>query len=571
MKKLLGIWSKLCVGLFVSMFLIGVPTAQAVSYLPDSVYISQNENDTCTLACAAMMLRSRAFLSGYNAWDDITENAIRSTAWNPGLRYNFTYSFDGNSISVKYIAKSGVSLSALKDILDDNPEGIVLYCGNFPHAVFVTDYSGDTVYCADPAGNYAGERISLGNSWMGQSRNYGSQTNILSHVTGYWYVSSYEIRTIPRKNVLSGVYVIHSARNDNYVLDIYQNSKANDANIQLYEKQENSSVQKFRIIKWDNDYYCIQSIHSGKWLDVALPIEDKANVKLYYENVADEDFWVFRDAGDGYVYIQNKTGYYLDLENNIAKNNSNISIYSFVNEDNKSQKWRLEDVTDYYDLEDGLYTVSTARDNGYQLDIYENQTENRANIQLYEKEDSTVQLFQFKKQGSYYVIKSVYADKWLDIKYRDDGIIGNNSNVQLWESNNDAEQHWVLENAGDGYVYIRSNADYYLDVQGDKAENNANVQVYRFANNNSQRWRLNRGEHTITYNASGGTGEPSAQTKVYGTSLTLSSAVPIQKDKYFVGWNTKEDGTGDGFKPGATFRLNEDTVLYAIWASPDWC
>lgn len=383
-----------------------------------------------------------------------------------------------------------------------------------------------------------------------------------------------DFRKIPRKNVLSGVYVIHSAHDDDYVLDIKGNSKENDANIQLYHKENNSDVQKFRIIRWDNDYYCIQSVYSGKWLDVARPIEDRANVKLYYDNEADEDFWYFEDAGNGYVYIKNKTGFYLDLENNTAENNSNICIYSFVeklgDEDNKSQKWRLEDVTDYYDLEEGLYTVSTARNDDYQLDIYGNQTGNRANIQLYEKENSTVQLFQFIRKGSYYVIKSVYADKWLDIQYRDDGIIGNNSTVQLWESNNAAEQHWVLEDAGNGYVYMRSNADYYLDVEGDRAENNADVQVYHFADNNSQRWRLNKGEHTVSYHENGGNGAPPEQTKVYGINLTLSATIPTCQDRYFAGWNTSADGAGVAYQPGATFRTNEDTTLYAIWVAPDF-
>ena len=64
-----------------------------------------------------------------------------------------------------------------------------------------------------------------------------------------------------------GVYIIHSAWDDNQVLDIQYDSVENRANIQLYHKV-NSDVQKFRIIKY-GDYYCIQSVYSGKWLDIA--------------------------------------------------------------------------------------------------------------------------------------------------------------------------------------------------------------------------------------------------------------------------------------------------------------
>ena len=549
--------------------------AFATTAINKNVYIKQAGQLTCTLASATMVIRARAQLSGYNDYTSITENDVSKVAWtNAGLSSSFTYTFDGNSITVKKASTGGsISLSDLESILDDHPEGIALYCRgggeatnwSDAHAVFVTDYEDDTIYCKDPA--YSSGRIQLSSSRLGAL--YGGQANILDNTTHYWYISSYSVSpTNPKKNILSGVYVIHSAWDDNYVLDIAGNSKGNNANIQLY-RQENTDVQKFRVIRWDNDSYCIQSIYSEKWLDVALPIENKANVKLFYDTGTPddnpEDHWYFEDAGNGYVFIKNITGLYLDLENNTAENRSNVSLYEFVGKSNKSQKWRLEDVTDYYDAEDGLYTIATARNTDYQLDIYGNKTENRANIQLYEQLDTTVQLFELKRKGSYYVIKSVYADKWLDIKYRDDGTLSNNSTVQLWESNNAPEQQWVLENAGNGYVYIRSNADYYLDVQYDQAKNNANVQVYHFANNNSQRWLLRKAEFSVIYNANGGTGEPLEQTKVYGTVLTLSNEVPVLENRTFVEWNTMIDGSGVSYNPGDSFRANEDTILYAIW------
>ena len=435
----------------------------------------------------------------------------------------------------------------------------------YGHVAFVESVSGSTIYISEYNFNieegYTESTINTSTGLRTDTFPYKKAGYISAKPTGYIYLGS----AAERVSVMSGVYIIHSARNDNYVLDIYQNSTANDANIQLYEKQANSSVQKFRIIRWDNDYYCIQSMHSGKWLDVALPIEDKANVKLYYENEADEDYWYFEDAGDGYVYIKNKTGYYLDLENDVARNNANIQIYSFVDEDNKSQKWRLEDVTDYYDLADGTYMIHSAINNDYVFDISGNSTENRANIQLYKQENTTVQFYQFTKKGKYYVIRSVYADKWLDIHTP----IENNANVQLWESNGAAEEHWVLEDAGNGYVFIRSNADYYLDVQGDQAKNNANIQVYRFAGNNSQKWLLKNIEHKVTFNANGGSGEPSAQTKVLGTELILSKIIPTYDGFTFAGWNSKMDGSGVGYNAGDKYKLDENVTLYAVWITPD--
>jgi len=369
---------------------------------------------------------------------------------------------------------------------------------------------------------------------------------------------------IPRKNVLSGVYVIHSAWDDNICLDIQGDSKENNANIQLYQRVYND-VQKFRVIKWNDDYYCVKSIHNGRWLDAKTPIGDNSNVKLYDTNEDDEDFWYFEDAGDGYVYIKNKTGYYLDVQGDRAVNGANIQLYHFVDENNKSQKWRLEDVTNYYDLSDGTYMIHSAINNDYVFDISGNSTENRANIQLYKQENTSVQFYQFTKKGKYYVIRSVYADKWLDIHTP----IENNANVQLWESNGAAEEHWVFEDAGNGYVFIRSNADYYLDVQGDQAKNNANIQVYRFAGNNSQKWLLKNIEHKVTFNANGGSGEPFAQTKVLGIELILSKIIPTYDGFTFAGWNSKMDGSGVGYNAGDKYKLDENATLYAVWITPD--
>ncbi|MBR5515726.1 MAG: hypothetical protein IKU52_05945, partial [Clostridia bacterium] len=71
-----------------------------------------------------------------------------------------------------------------------HPEGFVLYCGNLPHAVFITDVEGDTIYCCDPDYNEY-QRTSLASSWLGVK--YGSQSSVLSNTTATWYVKSYSI------------------------------------------------------------------------------------------------------------------------------------------------------------------------------------------------------------------------------------------------------------------------------------------------------------------------------------------------------------------------------------------
>lgn len=166
---------------------------QSATVLPDEVFVTQVGYHTCTLCSAAMMLRARMYISGNSDWENVTETGIRSVAWleGAGLRWTFTYTINGSSMTVNHKALSGISIEGLKAVLDDHPEGVVLHCNSLPHAVLVTDYEGDTFYCAETVKGYSEKRITLADSWMGKQ--YGSQSSLLRHATSYWFVASYSI------------------------------------------------------------------------------------------------------------------------------------------------------------------------------------------------------------------------------------------------------------------------------------------------------------------------------------------------------------------------------------------
>ena len=71
--------------------------------------------------------------------------------------------------------------------------------------------------------------------------------------------------------------------------------------------------------------------------------------------------------------------------------------------------------------------------------------------------------------------------------------------------------------------------------------------------------------YAVKYDANGGSGAPGNQTKTYGTALTLSSTKPTRTDYDFVKWNTKADGSGTSYDPGASYTGNAALTLYAIW------
>ena len=74
-----------------------------------------------------------------------------------------------------------------------------------------------------------------------------------------------------------------------------------------------------------------------------------------------------------------------------------------------------------------------------------------------------------------------------------------------------------------------------------------------------------RNSYTISYNANGGTGAPSSQTKYYGTTLTLSSAKPYRTGYTFKGWGLYASSTSPVYQPGDDYNYNISRTLYAVW------
>lgn len=70
--------------------------------------------------------------------------------------------------------------------------------------------------------------------------------------------------------------------------------------------------------------------------------------------------------------------------------------------------------------------------------------------------------------------------------------------------------------------------------------------------------------YTVTYNANGGSGAPSSQTKYKGTDLTLSKTIPTRTGFIFKGWATSSTGSVV-YQPGATYSSNAAVTLYAVW------
>ena len=71
--------------------------------------------------------------------------------------------------------------------------------------------------------------------------------------------------------------------------------------------------------------------------------------------------------------------------------------------------------------------------------------------------------------------------------------------------------------------------------------------------------------YKVSFDANGGSGAPTAQTKTHGKALTLSSQKPTRTGYTFKNWNTKANGSGTTYESGSTYTTDADVTLYAQW------
>lgn len=71
--------------------------------------------------------------------------------------------------------------------------------------------------------------------------------------------------------------------------------------------------------------------------------------------------------------------------------------------------------------------------------------------------------------------------------------------------------------------------------------------------------------YTVKYNANGGSGAPTSQTKTYGQTLKLSTTIPVRENYIFKGWSTSASATTATYAAGANYTNNSAITFYAVW------
>ena len=315
----------------------------------------------------------------------------------------------------------------------------------------------------------------------------------------------------------NGYWVISSAWDSRYVMDLSGASLNNGTKIQIYTSH-GTGAQEWKLLNIqsirneidvfasqnknvlaDGVYFIASSANTSYVLDVSGgSLNNNANVQLYHNHGTNAQGWKVSHDAMGYVTFTNVgSNKVLDVSSGIAANNRNIQQYQ--SNGSYAQKWIV--------VKDGNgYKIVSAIIDNYVLDLSGGRVEDRRNIQLYESHGTSAQRWCFSKfeterdklnnmaktynsdieEATYVISNFAYPDFVIDVS---GGQKTNNRNVQIYQSNNTNAQKWYLKKDSAGYItFMNVNSDKALDVSGGIAANNRNVQQYQSNGSYAQKW-----------------------------------------------------------------------------------
>lgn len=287
------------------------------------------------------------------------------------------------------------------------------------------------------------------------------------------------------KVLSDGCYTVNSSMDYSAVFDIVGGSTSDGANAQVYSFNA-SRAQKFYFSSVGNGYFTIENVKSGKYLEVESSGSANAgNVCQGDYSGAVSQLWKAVLVQDHYALISKDSGFCIDLEGAQTGNGTNVQTYQA--NDSSAQ---LFDFDSLRLPNDGYYSIASSLDSNAVLDIDSASTLDCANVQLWESNGTVAQLFRLASNGDgYYLIYNVNSAKVLDVA---NAGTADGTNVQQYEYNGTDAQLWSLKGTDDGYyVLTNKGSGKCLDVANGVAASGSNIQILTASGGNAQKFDFN--------------------------------------------------------------------------------
>lgn len=313
----------------------------------------------------------------------------------------------------------------------------------------------------------------------------------------------------------SNGYVISSAIDSQYVLDVPAASFVNNNKIQLYARN-GSKAQAWRLLDLEqavreleqlaaankntigDGFYIIQSaINRSQVVDATgAGTVNGTNIQIYNNNNTFAQLFQISHSGN-YLKITNaNSGKVLDVAAGLRQNGTNIQLYDWNG--SKAQLWIAVNTND------GIKLVS-ALDKNLVMDLYGAVTANGNNISVYASNNTKAQRWIFKKEedpraamdrlalagknlvseGIYEIHSAINSRFNLDVTA---GSTNNRANVQLYTDNDSGAQRWIISFDNKGYATIKNqNSGHCLSLASNVVQSGTNI-LQSSGSTYSQKW-----------------------------------------------------------------------------------
>lgn len=252
------------------------------------------------------------------------------------------------------------------------------------------------------------------------------------------------------------------------------------------------------------------------------------------------------------------TARWIPLHSTLSYNAQGGSLDSVKSTDNPNN---------YKIVDNGDYFIQSGLNSSRYLHDYDCSAENGAKVCTFQgygaNAKQCIWTFERYKNTPYYYIINKYNGKALNLSGDGPGDLSGQT-VEMWTQLNAANENqsdflWYFKDAGDGYVTICNKyTDKALDIPNGEDNDNVKLQQYTPNGTASQKFKLVNNSQVYF---------PTRE-KYTDSNVYINSATPVKKGCKFLGWNTKEDGSGKTYQPGDLYNVNQDggnVTMYAQW------
>lgn len=298
-------------------------------------------------------------------------------------------------------------------------------------------------------------------------------------------------------DIADGTYQIVSS-NEKYVVDVPSASQENGKDVQLFTNN-NTDAQGWKVSHDENGYVTFTNVSSGKALDVSGGSKQSGTtVQQYTSNQTNAQKWTIKKSENGYKIISALDSQLaLDVSGAAYKNGSKIQVS--ILKDLLSQQWnfipylsqraRLDILAQENEktLADGIYTIRSAKNANYVVDVIGKSTKNGGNVQLFQSNSTDAQGWIITHgKDKYVTIRNVASNKVLDVA---GAITKNGTNLQQFTDNGTYAQKWIIVKSAKGYSILSAlDTHFCLDLSGGIVTNSRNIQLFQVNNSDAQQW-----------------------------------------------------------------------------------